>query len=181
MVANGKPTRNADLRHVQSIARQRQAAQKAAADANPENLTHLLPQDELPVLPDVAPVTAPTHTPRPSWRDHEPAIVHSIKWVDADQHEHLHIVRGDTLDEVLGHLRRAKAVIAAAKACEGTEHTPAAGDSVPMCPDHQVPMRKSKYGGYYCGRKTADGGYCKRKVKSDAATPKRSTASSEGR
>jgi hypothetical protein len=45
---------------------------------------------------------------RPSWRDREPAIVYSIKWVDADKHEHLHIGRGDTLDEVLLHLHTVK-------------------------------------------------------------------------
>jgi hypothetical protein len=106
---------------------------------------------------------------RPSWRDREPAIVHSVKWRDSDDHEHLHIVRGDTLDEVLLHLRTVKAVIAAARAREGSRDTPTAGDAVPTCPDHHVPMSASKYGGYYCTHKTADGGYCKRKVKGTKA------------
>jgi len=57
MISNGKPTRNADLRHAQSIGRQRQAAQRAAASISTEDLTHILPQDELPKLPDAAPVT----------------------------------------------------------------------------------------------------------------------------
>jgi hypothetical protein len=35
MVANSKPTRNSDHRHAQSIGRQRQAAQRAAADGSP--------------------------------------------------------------------------------------------------------------------------------------------------
>jgi hypothetical protein len=34
MLSHGKPTRNADLRHTQSIGRQRKAAQRAAADVS---------------------------------------------------------------------------------------------------------------------------------------------------
>ena len=80
MVTKAKPTRNADYRHTQSIARQRQAAKIAAQDVSTENLIDLLPRDESPRLPDAAPVDMP----RPSWRGREPAIVHRIKWVDAD-------------------------------------------------------------------------------------------------
>ena len=130
MLSHGKPTRNADLRHAQSFGRQRQVAQRAAAAVSAEDLADVLPQDESPMLPDAAPVTtpadeAPADMPRPSWRDREPAIVHSVKWRDSDHHEHLHIVRGDDLDEVLLHLKKVKAVIAAARARDG------AGDSVP--------------------------------------------------
>jgi hypothetical protein len=164
MVANSKSTRNADYRHAQSIGRQRQAAQRAAADVSPQGLADILPQNAAPLLPDVAPVTTSSML-RPSWRDREPAIVHSIKWRDSDNHEHLHIVRGDTLDEVLLHLRMIKAVIAAARAREGTGDALATGDVVPTCPDHHVPMRKSQYKGFYCTHKTADGVYCTRKVK----------------
>jgi hypothetical protein len=125
MVTNAKSTRNADLRHAQSIGRQRQAAQRAAAEVSPEDVAAILPHDESPMLPDTVPMTtpadeAPADMPRPSWRDREPAIVHSIKWRDSDHHEHLHIVRGDDLDEVLLHLRTVKAVIAAARARAGT-------------------------------------------------------------
>jgi ribosomal protein L12E/L44/L45/RPP1/RPP2 len=170
MVANSKPTRNSALRHKQSIGRQRQAAQRAAADVSPQDLADILPHDESPMLPVAAPVTAsadeaPADTPRPSWRDREPAVVHSVRWRDSDHHEHLHIVRGDDLDEVLGHLKKVKAVIAAARAREESGEAPAAGDTVPTCPDHHVPMRKSKYKGFYCTHKTADGVYCTRKVK----------------
>ena len=171
MVTNAKSTRNADLRHAQAIGRQRQAAQRAAADVSPQDLADILPHDESPILPVAAPVTAsadeaPADTPRPSWRDHEPAIVHSIKWKDSDGHEHLHIVRGDDLDEVLLHLKKVKAVIAAARARTGVGDALAVGDAVPTCPDHRVPMRASKkYGGYYCTRKTPEGVYCTRKVK----------------
>jgi hypothetical protein len=66
---------------------------------------------------------------------------------------------------VLLHLRTVKAVIAAARSREGSGEAPAAGDTVPTCPDHHVPMRKSKYKGFYCTHKTADGVYCTRKVK----------------
>jgi hypothetical protein len=31
----------------------------------------------------------PADLPRPSWRDREPTIVHSVKWRDSDHHEHL--------------------------------------------------------------------------------------------
>jgi hypothetical protein len=108
---------------------------------------------------------APADMPRPSWRGHAPTIVHSIKWRDNDGHEHLHVVRGDDLDEVLLHLRTVKAVIAAARAREGSMDALATGDTVPMCPDHHVPMRQSKYKGFYCTHKMAEGVYCKRKVK----------------
>jgi hypothetical protein len=158
-------------RHAQSIGRQRQAAQRAAADVSIEDLTDILPQDASPLLPDAAPVTTPAdealaNLPRPSWRDREPAIVHSpLKWKDSDGHEHLHIVRGDVLDAVLLHLRKVKVAIAAARAREGSGDAPATGDTVPTCPDHHIPMRTSKYRGFYCTHKTADGVYCTRKVK----------------
>jgi hypothetical protein len=171
MVSNGKSTRNADLRHAQSIGRQRNAAQRAAADVSLQELADILPHDTSPMLPDAAPVStpateAPANMPRPSWRDYEPPIVHRVKWWDSDHHEHLHIVRGDDLDEVLLHLKKVKAVIAAARARTGVGDALAAGDAVPTCPDHRVPMRSSKkYGGYYCTRKTPEGVYCTRKVK----------------
>ena len=38
MVLKAKSTRNADLRHAQSIARQRQATRMAATNASPEDL-----------------------------------------------------------------------------------------------------------------------------------------------
>jgi hypothetical protein len=62
MISKAKPTRNADLRHAQSIARQRQAVKIAAQDVSTENLTDLLPHNKSPRLPDAAPVT----TPRPT-------------------------------------------------------------------------------------------------------------------
>jgi hypothetical protein len=142
MVANSKPTRNSDYRHAQSIGRQRQAAQRAAADVSPQDLADLLPHDTSPLLPDAAPVTppadeAPSDLPRPSWRDREPAIVHSVRWRDHDGHEHLHVVRGDDLDEVLLHLRTVKAVIAAARARAGTSDPDPGVEELP--PGREVP------------------------------------------
>lgn len=39
--------------------------------------------------------------PQPSWRDREPRHVHSVKWVDSEGLEHLHVVRADDIDTVL--------------------------------------------------------------------------------
>jgi ribosomal protein L12E/L44/L45/RPP1/RPP2 len=138
MVTNAKSTRNADLRHAQAIGRQRQAAQRAAADVSPQDLADILPHDESPILPVAAPVTAsadeaPADTPRPSWRDREPAVVHSVRWRDSDHHEHLHIVRGDDLDEVLLHLKKVKAAIAAARARDGAGDSVPASEELPQC------------------------------------------------
>jgi len=171
MISNGKPTRNADLRHAQSIGRQRQAAQRATADISTENLSDLLPHDESPRLPDAA----PADVPRPSWRDREPAIVHSIKWVDADKHEHLHIVRGDTLDEVLLHLRTAKAVIAAARTRDAHpvaeelpqgHELPMSDEQAPYCHEHDTRFFRNtwKNGRVSWSHRLADGsGFCRYK------------------
>jgi hypothetical protein len=147
MVPNTKSTRNADYRHAQSIGRQRQVAQRAAAAVSAEDLADILPQDASPLLPDAAPEAtpadeAPAAMPRPSWREREPAIVHSIKWRDSDHHEHLHIVRGDTLDEVLLHLRTVKAVIAAARARDEAGDSVPASEELPQC--HQVPSARHR-------------------------------------
>ena len=143
MVPKPKSTRNADYRHAQSIGRQRQVAQRAAAAVSAEDLADILPQDASPMLPDAAPMTtpadeAPSDMPRPSWRGHAPAIVHSLKWKDSDGHEHLHIVRGDDLDEVLLHLRTVKAVIAAARARDAQP----VGEELPQC--REVPRARHR-------------------------------------
>jgi hypothetical protein len=138
MVPKPKSTRNADYRHAQSIGRQRQAAQRAAADGSPQDLADILPPDASPLLPDTDPVTAsadeaPADLPRPSWRDREPVIVHSIKWRDGDGHEHLHIIRSDDLDELLLHLRKVRAAIAAARARDGAGDSVPASEELPQC------------------------------------------------
>jgi hypothetical protein len=192
IVPNGKPTRNSDHRHAQSIGRQRQAAQRAAADVSAQDLADVLPHDASPLLPDAAPVTtpaaeAPAAMPRPSWRGHAPAIVHSLKWKDSDGHEHLHIVRGDDLDEVLLHLRTVKAVIAAARARDAQpvgEELPqcrkapsaqhrgadepdapcASGESAPYCHEHDTRFFRNvwKNGRVSWSHRKADGsGFCR--------------------
>jgi len=52
---------------------------------------------------------------QPSWRDREPRHVHSVKWVDSEGCEHLHIVRADDIDTVLKDVAVVKLCIAAAK------------------------------------------------------------------
>jgi hypothetical protein len=78
MVPNGKPTRNSDYRHAQSVGRQRQAAQRAAADEIPDHLADVLPQDESPMLPDTEPVTASAAAPDPALQR---AVVSACEYV----------------------------------------------------------------------------------------------------
>jgi hypothetical protein len=229
-----KSTRNADLRHAQSLGRQRKNTvsdprsraeaiyriiQKRVADGQPlpdlarygvtddiwAELIFLLSGPELEAVKaayegededddepsaddwnatfvgmdsergaadippvDVAPpkpYVASDHTP--SWRDHEPAIVHSLKWKDTDGIEHLHVVRADTLDEALLHIRKVKVVIAAAKA--KTQQEPkenhAYSDSRPdWCTIHNTQMteRSNAHGKWYSHALSA-GGFCKGK------------------
>jgi len=135
----------------------------------------------------------PAAVSQPSWRDHEPAIVHSIKWVDTDKHEYLHIVRGDDIDEVLGHLKKVKVVIAAARARDGAgDWTPvveelsqcrevpsvlhrgadepnspgASRESAPYCHEHDTQFFRNvwKNGRVSWSRRKADGsGFCQYK------------------
>jgi hypothetical protein len=65
-----------------------------------------------------------------------------VKWRDSDHHEHLHIVRGDDLDEVLLHLRTVKAVIAAARARAGTGDPASGEEELPPC--RQVPSARHR-------------------------------------
>jgi hypothetical protein len=65
MVPKSKSTRNSDLRHKQSIGRQRQAAQRAQAEVSAEDLTAVLPPDELPMLPDSELVATTSAAPSP--------------------------------------------------------------------------------------------------------------------
>ena len=78
MVPKSKSTRNADYRHAQSIGRQRQAAQRAAADEIPDHLADVLPQDESPMLPDTEPVTASAAAPDPALQR---AVVSACEYV----------------------------------------------------------------------------------------------------
>jgi hypothetical protein len=66
-----------------------------------------------------------------------------VKWRDSDLREHLHIVRGDDRDAVLGHLKKVKAVIAAARARAGTGDPAPVVEELPQC--CQVPS--ARHGG----------------------------------
>jgi hypothetical protein len=201
-----KPTRNADLRHAQSLGHQRKAAgatpheqamsiaaiiRKRLSDGQPvpdldrygltdavwAELLDILDADELGavgdacrgndledesepssgdltrVFEDDVPLTpeppAPQQTPQvahvPSWRNHEPPIVHSLKWHDADSIEHLHVIRADTLDEALVHVKKLKLCIAAAKAKSPSPavNTKAPGSISPRrCEIHDAEMTR---------------------------------------
>jgi hypothetical protein len=70
---------------------------------------------------------------RPGWRDHEPLHVHSMKWVDADGIEHLHVLRSDDLDDVLKQMATVKQCIKAARA-KAAEAKAAGAPTPPQAP-----------------------------------------------
>ena len=114
-------------------------------------------------------VTQTSHTP--SWRDHEPPIVHSLKWNDADGIEHLHVVRADDLDEALRHILKVKVCIKAAqlkaqKACDPAP-TPTPDSRPDWCHVHNVAMKQrgDEGKGYWHSHKAADGSWCRGKAK----------------
>jgi hypothetical protein len=110
---------------------------------------------------------APSHTL--SWRDHEPPIVHSLKWHDGDGIEHLHVVRTDDLDEALRHILKVKLCIKAAqlKAQQKTSEPAQAPvtDSRPdWCPIHSIQMKeRSNVKGKWFSHALDGGGFCKGK------------------
>jgi hypothetical protein len=128
------------------------------------------------IASDIPPVEPPVEVPEvehahtPSWRDREPAIVHSLKWKDAEGIEHLHVVRADTIDEALVHIRTIKVVIAAAKAKAQQEpktnhaHVHPDNDQPSWCRIHGVEMtpRTNAKGSWY-SHALSNGGYCKGK------------------
>ena len=81
---------------------------------------------------------------QPSWRDWEPRHVHSVKWVDSEGLEHLHVVRGDDIDQILKDVAVVKLCIehartrAAKKRQQATQETPQASEQPPAAePDPQ--------------------------------------------
>jgi hypothetical protein len=64
--------------------------------------------DATPIEPEGSNPLSDCTPPRPTWRDHEPAVVHSLKWHDSDGIEHLYVVRADDLDEALRHVLKVK-------------------------------------------------------------------------
>jgi hypothetical protein len=104
---------------------------------------------------------APSHTP--SWHDHEPVFVHSLKWHDADGVEHLHVVRSDDLDEMLRQVKTIKVCIAAAKARDKAQAIDAKEESSTSprrCLVHDTEMTRrvsKKTGKTYSAHDTAEG------------------------
>jgi hypothetical protein len=98
-------------------------------------------EDDVQLIP--SDTIAPAHVP--SWRDHEPAIVHSLKWRDSDGIEHLHVIRADTLDEALVHVKKLKLCIASARAKSPSQavDTKAPGSVSPRrCEIHDAEMTR---------------------------------------
>lgn len=118
---------------------------------------------------DSASIPKPQQTPHVAhgWRDHEPAIVHSLKWRDSDGIEHLHVIRADTLDEALVHVKKLKLCIAAAKSKTSEPDQPSTANSRPdWCHIHNVAMKQrgDESQGYWHSHKAADG-WCRGKAK----------------
>jgi hypothetical protein len=115
----------------------------ATLDDSDGNVADIPPADVAPPKPEIA----SGHTP--NWRDREPAIVHSLKWRDSEGIEHLHVVRADTIDEALVHIRTVKVVIAAAKAkaqqeplASQTPHVHPDNDQPSFCRIHAIEMKE---------------------------------------
>ena len=105
----------------------------------------------------------------PSWRDHEPPVVHSLKWCDAEGIEHLHVVRADTLDEALLHIRKAKACIDAARAKASEVNPRKVEDDRPQswCAKHKTPMKqRCNTKGRWYSHQLEDGSWCRGQSKS---------------
>ena len=122
-------------------------------------------EDDVPFTPEPpAPDMTVAVAHVASWRDHEAPVVHSVTWTDAEGLNHMHCVRGDTLDEVLLHLRKVKVCIDAAKAKAKTQEPKADPElSSRRCELHDVPMVKAisrKTGRPYASHMTADGERC---------------------
>jgi hypothetical protein len=233
-LTQSKPTRNADLRHAQSLGRQRKATsiaspgeqaasiaavvRKRIADGQPvpdldryrldnatwTELLDALDADELSAVADACgadglddsddsddepsaddvtmafgdmPLMPEPPTPQQTphvahgWRDHEPPIVHSLKWRDSDGIEHLHVVRTDDLDEALRHILKVKLCIKAAqlkaqKACD-LAPTPTPDGRLDWCRVHNTAMKQrgDESKGYWHSHKAADGSWCRGKDK----------------
>ena len=47
----------------------------------------------------------------------------------------------------------------------GSDASAPAADGTPVCPVHRVPMKRSKFNGWYCSQRDSAGNYCKEEVK----------------
>ena len=177
MVPKSKSTRNADYRHAQSIARQRQAAQRAAADVSIKDLADILPHDESPMLPDTEPVTASAAAPDPALQravvsacEHVQRMYDSavdaarltraadIVFAGGVQHESPHHAML-TSKEIT---RRVKAKREHHSDPPDAATVPTPVDETPVCPYHGSMRPSSKVPGtFYCASKMGDGSYCR--------------------
>lgn len=83
--------------------------------------------------------------------------------------------RNETMSKLVDELEQLEQVLTArgwqpvAERGSGRKGPPAiaapADGSAPTCPAHQVKMRPSSYGGWYCTRKDDAGNYCKHKAR----------------
>ena len=96
----------------------------------------------------------------PLWRDQEPPHVHSLKWTDSDGIEHLHVVRGDTIDDVLVEVRTVKQFIRASREQDAKRDSA----PVPQADTNETPETAEKPQAVYCdvhdvwaGMKTKNG------------------------
>ena len=103
----------------------------------------------------------------PGWSTREPKFVHSVKWIDSDGLEHLHVVRSDDLDEALREIRALKQYITTSRAKAQEEEQNTAHHAQPQegwCPLHHVRMQHHTNGkGSWWSHKLADGTWCKGK------------------
>jgi len=79
-------------------------------------------------------------------------------------------LRGRDMDEIAARAAqvKARADCLAGMFDEGADDTAITDESpseaAPLCPDHETPMRSSKFGGWYCPQ-AVDDSFCKVKVK----------------
>lgn len=134
------------------------------------------PAEALEAAEAQAPDRPPAPQPQaaPDWRAVQAPIIHTVK-IQVDGIEHVTVIRGDTLAEVLEQVKavttqlkqaRAHYREAAAQAAQVAEAAPQArtAPAYPSCPDHgSSRLKPSKYGdGVFCSGRSrkGDGSYC---------------------
>lgn len=55
---------------------------------------------------------------------------------------------------------------------DGDDGVPADGEA-PICPEHGTPMKRSKFGGWYCPQRIDEDEFCPEKVKPKAKAKRR--------
>lgn len=81
------------------------------------------------------------------------------------------VIRTDSLEDLKESIKNIKELVPQKAAFPDDDSGPVATpphktqDEAPMCSIHKYPMIRSQYGGWYCGKKTDDGKWCKQKVR----------------